>query len=228
MLCFEKEKENEISFELGLAPHFAAHQRVGSACSPCTPPRLLPRAAWRPYAIDAGRVASGGPRARLKPLSERPINPTPPLLHPLTSGSSRGHAGKLRHRTHARPRRSKLFQPPPFTASCYISPRTPPPPRHPALASVSRGKAPFNGNRSPEHGRAHRRAPLPWTPPLPLSFHAHEHRTVSRLLLGTSIYHAVAGNAPPATTRAAAPPCTAVASLPSSTDHRTYTKRFAG
>jgi hypothetical protein len=25
VLCFEKEKEKEISFEMGLAPHFAAH-----------------------------------------------------------------------------------------------------------------------------------------------------------------------------------------------------------
>jgi hypothetical protein len=32
-------------------------------------------------------VASSGPRARLKPLSERPFYPTPPPLHPLASST---------------------------------------------------------------------------------------------------------------------------------------------
>jgi hypothetical protein len=102
---------------------------------------------------------------------------------------------------------------------------------HPALASVSRGKAPFNGNRSPEHDRAHRRAPLRGLPsPLHLSpfFHTHEHRTASLLLPSASIHRAVAGNASPATTRVAAPPCTAPAGLPSSTGHRTHTIGFTG
>jgi hypothetical protein len=35
---------------------------------------------------------------------------------------------------------------------------------HPMLALASRGKAPVSGNRSPKHGRAHRRSSAPWTP----------------------------------------------------------------
>jgi hypothetical protein len=191
--------------------------------------------------LACSRAPRGG-RTPSTPVGWRPVAParalsrcpstlsTPLLLYSILSPAA---AAKDTQASSATARTRALAG-----VSCFSHHRSPPAATsrpehrlhlvHPALASVSRGKAPFDGNRSSEHGRAHRRAPLPWTPPLPLSFHAHEHRTVSRLLLGTSIYHAVAGNAPPATTRAAAPPCTAVASLLSSTDHRTYTKRFAG
>jgi hypothetical protein len=60
------------------------------------------------------------------------------------------------------------------------------------------------------------------------SFHMHEHRTASLLLPSVSIHHAVVGDATPATTRAAAPPCMAAAGLPSSTGHHTCSFGFAG
>jgi hypothetical protein len=41
---------------------------------------------------------------------------------------------------------------------------------HLALASASHGKAPVIENRSPEHGRAHRRSFAPWTPLIRFTF----------------------------------------------------------
>jgi hypothetical protein len=89
---------------------------------------------------------------------------------------------------------------------------------HPALTSVSRGKAPFNKNRSLEHGRAHRRAPLHGLPsPLHLfpSFCAHFIRLGSPVLERHSPCRLLAGDGWPPLSRAAVLPLAIVSLLPS-------------
>ena len=68
-------------------------------------------------------------------------------------------------------------------------------------------------------------SPAPF--PLPPSFLVHEHRTASPSIPSTSSHRAMAGDASPATTRAAAPPCTAAAGFPCSLAHATSTTGFA-
>ena len=59
-----------------------------------------------------------------------------------------------------------------------------------------------------------------------LSFLVHEHHTASLRLSSASTHRAVAEDAPPATTRAAALPCTAAAGFSSSLAHATGTVGF--
>ena len=66
-------------------------------------------------------------------------------------------------------------------------------------------------------------APLPCPP----FFLAHEHRTASLSLPSTSSCPTMAGDAPPATTHATAPPCMAAAGFPSSLAHVAGTLGFA-
>jgi len=63
--------------------------------------------------------------------------------------------------------------------------------------------------------------------PLPPSFLAHEHRTASPSIPSTSSHRAMAGDASPATTRTAAPPCMVAAGFPCSLAHATSTAGFA-
>jgi hypothetical protein len=132
-----KKKRKGIFFlKMGRALLSSPAGQAGPACStPCSPPRAVPTA-LRSRLPRGGRTPSTpagwrpvAPRVRLKPLSECPLHPTPPL-HPLAS-SSRARVGDLHHRPRTRPHRSRLFRPPLLTASHYISPRAPPPPRAP-------------------------------------------------------------------------------------------------
>ena len=72
-------------------------------------------------------------------------------------------------------------------------------------------------------------APVDFPAPLPCPpfFLAHEHRTAPLSLLSTSSRPAMAGHAPPAMTRAAAPPCTAVVGFLCSLAHAMSTAGFA-
>jgi hypothetical protein len=89
---------------------------------------------------------------------------------------------------------------------------------HPALASVSRGKAPFNKNRSLEHGRVHWRALLHGLPSLlhlfP-SFCAHFIRLDSPVLERHSPCRLLARDGRPPLSRATILPLATVSFLPS-------------
>jgi hypothetical protein len=141
------------------------------------PDQLKSSAVACPYAVVvAPHVDTGGPRA--PPASPTPAAPRPPPhapshcfpIEPAATEKKQASFATARVRTLTGVGRPSHHRSPPAA--------TPHPEHrlhlaHPALASVSRGKDPFNGNRSSEHGRAHRRAPLrglPLSAPSPALF----------------------------------------------------------
>jgi hypothetical protein len=95
-MCCALKKKKKMKFLLSWASHLTSRPTSELARPAHTvhlPPRprpdraQVPAAAWRSYAVTAGGVASRGPRVRLKLLSKRPLQPTPPPLHPLASST---------------------------------------------------------------------------------------------------------------------------------------------
>jgi hypothetical protein len=130
---------------------------------PCLDYAQAATAAWRPYTGDAGWVASGGPRAPLAlptPVARASASPTPSHFSLLSPAALEHARARFRHRPHARlagvgrsSHHRSLLAPPSRSEHRFHL-------MHPALASVCHGKALVHGNRSPEPGRAHRRALL--------------------------------------------------------------------
>ena len=232
---------------MGLAPRF----RPSRSGRPGLPPRRAPALArrarsprTRPTAPERAcrvafmrrRACRAAPPACPAPLLSRlhqPCHVCLPLLHLIflsrsAAATAAAHAC-LRHRHAASPESTRpattARRRPLHLASSTASTSRNWCSRQFAVVSLLRPEIPRRSKLV--LAGAWLRADSPASLPLPPPFLAHEHRTASLSLPSTSSHHAMAGDASPAITHAAAPPFTAAAGFPSSLAHATGTVGIA-